>query len=195
MLALQGLRRGESEVQTGSPENGYSCSICVLGVIALESFIMRARYVNKADHPIDRKSCVEFLKSLYPDFDRVEELREIFVLRDIIAHNHLWKIDFAWDEEWGMKFLVASKDPASGDQKYKSCVNMDTLKTTKLRLNVNPIKIGKPEVVRVIEEVWNTLTFLENKDRSQCNVSDRPVRKGNEFLLAKELFGNIRSHV
>lgn len=195
IFALKSLPEGQNEVQVSSAQNGYSCSICVLAVITLESYVMRSRYVNKEARTIDRKTCVEFIKSLYPDFDRIEELREIFVLRDIIAHNHLWNINFAWDEEVGMKFLGALKDPSSGDTKYNNCVNMDTLKTKKLELNVNPIKIGKPEVATVIKEVWNALIFLENKNRNQCYVSHLPIKKGKEFFEVSELFGNIGTYI
>ena len=167
IFSLKLLPNSEANsVKVGDRQNGYSCSICLLSVIVIESFIMRSRYINKGKQLIDRRSCVDYLKSMYPAFDRVEEVREIFVLRDVIAHNHLWDIDFAWDEEVGMKLINAVKDTESGDSKHKNCVNKTTLKTEKLGLNVNPILIGKSEVVKTIEEMWKTLDYLEKKNKN-----------------------------
>jgi hypothetical protein len=43
IFLLKVLPEGVNEIQVGSRQNGYSCSICVLAVIALESYVMRTR--------------------------------------------------------------------------------------------------------------------------------------------------------
>ena len=37
-------------------------------------------------------AALDFLRELYPQFPNIDEVTEAFVLRDIMAHNHLWEI-------------------------------------------------------------------------------------------------------
>jgi hypothetical protein len=71
---------------------------------------MRVRYINRDRLPIKRISVVDYLLQLYPDYQRRNELIEVFVVRDVIAHNHLWEIDFSWTEESEMTLLQPRKN-------------------------------------------------------------------------------------
>lgn len=76
-----------SEVKTSSHENGYCASLVLLLIAMLESYVMRVRYINRDRSPIKRISVVDYLLQLYPDYQRRNELIEVFVVRDVIAHN------------------------------------------------------------------------------------------------------------
>jgi len=183
-----------NEVQTPSIINGYACAICLLTVAALESYVMRVRHINKNIYPIDRSTCSDFLSSLYPDFTQKDVLTEIFILRDIITHNHLWNIDFTWDEEIGMRLDSATLDPNSGDKKYKDFVDKNSLKTKNLKLSVIPIKIGKNEVITVLSEVGKVLSFLENKNPT-CAISHCRTKKGDDLVSISDLFSDAKKYI
>jgi len=159
-----------TEVQSGYYVNGYANSICLLAVVCLESYVMRVRYINEANQgQIDKASVVSYLKSLYPDFPYEEELCEIHILRDVIAHNHLWEVSYSYEEE-DIKLNRINRR-SSGDSKYQTRVDVCHNITKTLGLNVNPVKVGSEDVRKVLKAVWRVLLFLEGKNRKQCYVS------------------------
>ena len=185
-------KSASSEVQTSSHENGYCASLVLLLVAMLESYVMRVRYINRDRLPIKRISVVEYLRQLYSDYQRENELIEIFVVRDVIAHNHLWEIDFAWSEDSVMTFLQAEKESTAGDKKYKKVVN-EQKRTNALELNILPTKVDRTDVFKVFDIVWETLIFLESKNRNQCYVSHLYIRFNGQTRLFGELREELRN--
>ena len=183
---------GSNEVQTSSHENGYCASLVLPLVTMLESYVMRVRYINRDRFPIKRIPVADYLPQLYPDYQRSNELTEIFVVRDVIAHNHLWEIDFAWSEESVMTLLQAEKESTAGDEKYKKVVNKQ-LRTNALDLNILPTKVDRTDVFKVFDIVWETLIFLESKNRNQCYVSHLYVRFNGQTKLFGELRDELRN--
>ena len=167
---LEKFEEQKSDVQSGFFVNGFAASICLLAVACLESYVMRVRFVHKANQEdIDRTPVVNYLRNLYRHFPYNDELIEIYILRDIIIHNHLWEVGFIWEEE-GMSITGATKR-STGDSKYRNNVDESARKTKVLGLTVNPIKVGKREVEQVLQTMWRVLLFLEKEDRNQCYVS------------------------
>jgi hypothetical protein len=178
----------KSEVQSGFFVNGFSVSICLLAVACLESYVMRVRYVTKASQKdIDKTPVAHYLPTLYQDFPYADDLNEIYILRDIIIHNHLWEISFDWNDD-GMELINANKK-SSGDKKYSSHVDVNKRKTIQLGLTVNPLKVGKSEVMKVLQTMWKILIFLEKKDINQCYVSAEHFRYKGKMKQFGEIVG------
>jgi hypothetical protein len=133
---------------------------------------------------------VDYLLQLYPDYQRRDELIEVFVVRDVIAHNHLWEIDFSWSEESMMTLLHAEKESTAVDKKYEKVVD-ERRRTKTLDLNILPSKVDRTDVFKVFYIVWETLMFLEKKNRNQCYVSHIYVR----FNGQTRLFGELRDEL
>ncbi|MFI5295938.1 MAG: hypothetical protein ACHQ0Y_13060 [Thermodesulfovibrionales bacterium] len=147
------------------------------------------RYINKATQAqIDKTSVPEYLAKLYPDFPLMEEVREIFILRDLIAHNHLWEIYFLWDDEKGIMPQSINRQ-SSGDKKYRNSVDSSNNKTKKLGLNISPIKIDASDVTKVLHTMWKTMIFLEKKNRSQCYISHLIVKHTGKRMKFGEVIG------
>jgi len=178
-------------VQVGSMENGYSVSICVLAVLCLESYLMRVRYINRKHPSSQKKNVLDFLEDLYPSFPSLEALTETFVLRDLLAHNHLWVIEFLWDEESGMKLLGAMKDSVSGDRKYKEHVDIVNRKTKLLELNVLPTRVSRKDVGKVLRTIWDALIYIEKQNRNQCYISHLAARFQGKHIRFGELISDI----
>lgn len=177
---LEKYDKGSSnEVQAGYYVNGFASAICILAVVCLESYVMRVRYMNKATQKeIDKVSVPVYLRRLYQDFPFEDELSEIHIVRDALAHNHLWEVSYSWDDEKAMILRSVNKW-SSGDDKYQRYVDPNTNLTKKLRLNVSPIKIGRSDAISVLQTMWKILIFLEGKNRNQCYVSHlHAVHKG-----------------
>jgi hypothetical protein len=184
---LSRLKPMANDVQTSRAENGLACAISLLAVVCFESYAMRARYINRGVPAAEKRAALDFLRALYPQFPNIDEVTEVFVLRDIIAHNHLWEIGFSWDAQADMVLKSASKDPISGDPKYSLHVDLSTHKTKLLQLNAVPIKVDRSDASKLLKVVWNALLFLEHQDRNQCYVSHLSV----VFAGKSMLFGHV----
>lgn len=178
-----------SDFQVGYYESGFAASICILSVVALESYVMRARYINNAvGADLNRLSVPEYLKRIYPDFPLHEETNEIFVVRDLLAHNHLWEMQLELEEGVGMKEKDTTRK-SSGDKKFLACVDRDSGKTRCLGLNAVPIKVGADDARVSLKIMWRVLLFLEEKNRNQCYVSHlHVIYKGRQVKMG-ELVG------
>jgi hypothetical protein len=178
-----------NEIQAGYYVNGYAASICILAVVCLESYVMRVRYINKANQDeIDKVSVPAYLRRLYQDFPYQDELYEVHILRDVLAHNHLWEVAYSWDDEKEMVLHAVNKW-SSGDQKYQLHVDVHTNLTNKLCLNVSPIKVGRRDAITVLQTVWKILIFLEGKNRNQCYVSHLPFAYKGNLVRFGEIIG------
>jgi hypothetical protein len=178
-----------SEVQSGHFVNGFSSSICLLAVVCLESYVMRVRYINNASGAdLNKRSVPAYLLNVYQDFPYENEIYEIFILRDIIAHNHLWEVSFSWDEDINMA-LDSIVKLSFGDTKYKQHVDVSNNKTRKLGLNINPIRIDATDSKKVLQAMWRILIFLEGKNRSQCYVSHLYVKHKGQHVRFGEVIG------
>jgi hypothetical protein len=185
---LEKFKEQTNDAQSGFFVNGFAASICLLAVACLESYVMRVRFVQKASQKdIDRTPVVSYLPNRYKHFPYKDELTEIYILRDIIIHNHLWELGFVWEED-GMS-VTSAKKRSTGDPKYLNNVDESARKTKVLGLTVNPIKVGNVEVRTVLQIMWKILIFLEQEDRNQCYVSAAHYRYKGEMVQFGEVVG------
>ncbi len=82
-------------VSAGHRESGYAAAIIILSAAVLESFVQRDRYfyAKRDGSPISELPVAMYLKQVnkYPRHHRLEELFEV---RNAVAHNHIWHIEF-----------------------------------------------------------------------------------------------------
>ena len=170
-----------NEVQASSLENGYSAAITALTVVIIESFISRTQYIRGEKPP---KRPMDFLQTTYPASGLADILEELFVVRDVIVHNHVWEIKFLPDELVGMKLVSAELRGGYGDKKFKNVLNPQNRKTRKLSINLLPTKICRTDAVIVFKNALKFLLFLEGRDRRYVYISKQYVQfKGNPTLF------------
>lgn len=188
--ALESLDlKGPNEVQASSLENGYAVSIIILAVLLLESAILRTQYI-RGERP-SKKPVVDFVRSAYPVTGLADDLEELFVVRDVIAHNHLWETQFVWDEQAGMKLVSTKLREGSGDKKFNKVLNPKERKTRQLGVNLFPTRICRADAAIVLKKVMEFLLFLEGKDRRYIYISPQPVKIGGKIVLFTELIANL----
>ena len=179
----------QNDVQVNSFENGYSAALCILSVILFESYVMRVYYLNQKK--IERegnklKHAVKIVASIYPDFSDFNDLYEIYVLRDLIIHNHIWMSEFIWDDTSGMRLLKTEKSGFSGDPKYEDHVDQNARKTKSLRLNVVPTRVCRTDYQAVLKTVWKALEFIEKKNPNHISVTGNYVQFKGESIPLKD---------
>jgi len=135
--------------------------------------------------PKPERSALNVITTYYPRLKHKKAIIDVYVLRDVIFHNHVWEIDYEWGDGSGMALQQAVKDSLSGDKKYVDRVNPKTRKTKALKLNVVPIRVDRTDVLKVFQTIWKTLMVFEKEDRMICYVSHLPVRyKGKSILFS-----------
>lgn len=160
--------KGPNDVQASQRENGFSSAIIVLTVIMLESAINRIQYdPNKTK----LKPPLKFIQNQYPNLAFNNELEELFVIRDIIAHNHFWEAQIYWDEDYKMKLGKADLK-FGGDKKFMRVLDQITRKTKILGLNVFPNRICRSDVKGVLCVAIEFLKYLDNNDARAIRYSD-----------------------
>ncbi|MCH2160098.1 MAG: hypothetical protein MK096_15115 [Oleiphilaceae bacterium] len=183
----------EADIMAGHYQNGYATSVCLLSVVLLESYVMRCRYIHKASEEELKTPVIKFIKSKYSDYPYEEETVEVFVVRDLIAHNHLLETAYTLTDK-GMKKNGVIRF-SSGDGKFKVSVDLRKEKTKVLQLNTVPTKIGLRDVEKILGTVWENLIYLESKDRDQCYVSHLTVRYRGERIKFSEVVHSLHRNL
>lgn len=186
-LLLERLRDSyENNNSVGVKQNGYAASACLLSVVCLESYVMRCRYINSASGDDLKSTPVnKYIKKLYCDFPHFDKTTELFVIRDVLAHNHLLNLPISRNNEGEFK-IEETVRISTGDKKFSDSVHLEKEQTKILGINTNPINIGYKDASIVLKAVWEILLFLENKDKNQCYVSHLWVKhKGTQILFGK----------
>ena len=149
----------------GGLENGYALSVVLLLIVSLESHIGRVSYLQsnltkggRTKSP--RQPVPDYLAGLRRSFRMQKSLTEVFVLRDAIAHGHVWKLEVSDHMVRGQILRAAALLPGYGDYKYKISLNPRTRRSSILGLNLVPSAVGFAEVEKVLNLVWRTLDFL-----------------------------------
>ncbi|MEA5098156.1 MAG: hypothetical protein VB032_06450 [Burkholderiaceae bacterium] len=161
-------------LRIGLRENGYALSIVLLLVIMLESYVGRVRYLQsksgKEKSKKERK-VPEYIELLRKSFGFKKSLNEVFVLRDAIAHGHVWKLTVSDRKAYGHILCNSSLEESYGDKKYDQTVNKLTRRTRILGLNIVPTAVGRKEVLKVLDMIWRTLNFLVKHKLIESNVT------------------------
>jgi hypothetical protein len=167
----------DNQIKTGGIENGYSAALCILSVVCLESYLMRMRYATQQTVRNQTHSVLDVFCSVHADFTSLDELTEVYVIRDLLVHNHLWEIQYQWDASSPMDLVEAVRSFIKRDAKYDKSVDLDNYQTKKLKLHIFPTRIDRHDAAKVLSTLWNTLLYLERCDRNQCYVSHLYVKK------------------
>jgi len=171
--------QGPNEVQASSNENGYSAAATVLSVLLCESALTRTQVIRheKQCHPAD------FLNSAFPDSGLNTQIEELFVVRNAIAHNHVWGGQYASDWNEGMRLKEVRMRSGRQDSKYQRAANIQDRTTRILGLNLFPTRICFRDAIISVRTVTDLLIFLESKDRLYFSIEGMPVKTPSGVLL------------
>jgi hypothetical protein len=154
----------------------------------LESAIGRTQYVRHEKPP---KRPVDFIRATYPASGFADRIEELFVVRDVIAHNHVWEAKFAWGGDGSMNLESAQLRPGYGDPKFRRVTDVTTRTTKLLSINVFPTRICRTDAVVVLKTAVDFLEFLESKDRRYFHLSPQHVKFGGTWRSFTELVASL----
>jgi hypothetical protein len=156
-------------------ENGYALSIVLLSVVMLESFVgrvsdLQARLGANGKTKAFRTSVPSYIAQLRRSFTLEKSLTEVFVLRDAIAHGHVWQLEVSSHERHGQLLRSAALGTQYGNEQFKRRVNPNTRRTRALGLHVVPSAVGREEVIKVLDVIHRVLKFLARSHLIEPNV-------------------------
>jgi hypothetical protein len=159
---------GANDVQTSVHESGYSASVIVLTVLMLESFLTLSKFLaNVSEHNVRTYFRKTFRSSRYQD-----EFAELFVVRDVIAHNHVWAGSI---DDVAMTWMTAKLGTDFGDNAFDAVVDLSSRTTRKLGLHVVPTRLGYEDVRTVMK---TTALILQELSSMQPQVSGHAFGTG-----------------
>jgi hypothetical protein len=174
-----------NKILSGFYENGYAAAVVLLLVAMFESYVSRLRYLQDAKGnavPMNARNATEMVHHVFPRLRHKKALEDVYVLRDVLIHNHLWEIDYQWGGSQPMVFKRATKSPASGDRKYGSRVNPGTHRTKALRLSTFPTRVNRTDVRKILDTIWKTLLEFEKANPNRFAISNQHVQfRGNRI--------------
>jgi hypothetical protein len=176
----------------------YLYPMILLSVAMFEAYMVRARFLRlqkektlpagQSVHKTlerNRKSGLTIFEELFPRCGkrRLGKLKEVFVLRDVLTHNHLWE----WfRNEEGHR--VVTHRLFGWDSKYKDVVAESNLpmlagaiRTKMLGLPVVPGEQMRANAKTCFAVIWDALLFASKRMR-RLNVSTPDVRVPCEIL-------------
>ena len=137
------------------------------------------------------KNALKVLEAINPALPNARELEEIYVVRDSLIHNHLWEIEYEWDDIQPVTVTRTQLDPDSGNKRFRRTVDLATMRTRMLNLNVRPTSVDRVDVIKVFDTIWETLLGFEKADFNLCCVSNEDV-----VIFGKQkLFSEIRDAI
>ena len=168
--------RWRNQIRVNSFECGHAASSCFLVMLCLDSYIVRLAYVNNETKNRRKKlNALEFFEHQYPDYHSIHKLREAFVLRDLLAHNHLWEIESSRNSSGDEIVARATLHPCFGDAKLHASLNQSTRRTKHLHLHAIPTQVGREDAVKIHETVYQALREMEKDDINVCQASNLRV--------------------
>ena len=185
-------RHPSNAVQSPYFECGYATSIILLLAAMFESYVVRVRYLQRKTIPSKHRNAIAVMLYIYPEFRKRKSLTEVFVIRDLVFHNHLWELEYVAESNPSMVLKESEKHPDFGDAKYRDRVNSKTKRTKALGLSVIPTRVNMIDARKVFTTVVGAMKFLENQDRRQCNISKARVRHNNKSVLFQDLIGAFK---
>lgn len=172
-LAVAAERRAP-ESKVSHAENGYAAACTVLLVALLESFTARVRYKRGAEIT-GSPSVPDLLAQLFPDCPTNGVLHEVFLLRNIVAHNHVWHLDVSQGIDSAQTLAEPRALGFSVNKNYGALVNVSERRTTTLGLCAVPDRVGAPEVIAAFDVVWRTLEHMNRVSFDHTPLTGRQV--------------------
>ena len=144
-------------------ETGYSASIILLTVAAIESLTQRDRYFFRKANPSSNISGapVEYAKTVLR-YRRHRQLQELFEVRNAIAHNHIWEIDFSVPASGGRQHNASQLVAGTHRLRVIPPIKTRVPRTQRVRLNLQPNRLDRTDVAKALDVCIHYLAHLSN---------------------------------
>ena len=186
--------RRPDRVSSNYFEGGYAAALIVLLAAVIESFVQRDRYFHLRTRPAAKppSTVPEYMKSVLK-YRRGAQIQELLEIRNSVAHNHLWEVEFDTPLGGGRRHKGSSLVP--GTHRLRSIPpSLARVPRTKLtKLNLLPMRLDRTDVVKGLGICLHALLFLSEKGHSKLSLTDNMVKIRGQRVPFSQLEAEARS--
>lgn len=197
------------EGKANEHETDWTISSILLAVVMLESWLMWVRTVRLTDDQYPKLEADDLYTALRADRCQLPDVREAFVARNVIAHNHIWTTTLEWASESetrhvGSELLFPSTDRKGPNRpvssKYAEVVDISIMRTRTHQIRVHPKQMDRSDTKKVMQLVQSALSGLVREDlllpqalakSAFLRPRGRPAHKGTEAHSLQDLIDLI----
>lgn len=164
-------------------DSGYSAAAIILLVAMIESMLQRDRYFLAQTKPSHKPSgdAAKYLKETLR-YRRHARVRELFDLRNALAHNHMWEVEYSLVELGGRTHRQSKLMAGSHHLKAPPSPKARVPRTRVVKFNLLPSRVDRTDLVKAFDVFNHALGHLRKHEQ-------RPVR----FTESTVVFGKHRS--
>ena len=175
----------EDDAMVSPRESAHSVASLAMLVFAIESHGARLAALGRLA-PEMPQAIIESLA----DADLQQQLTELVVARNVVAHNHIWRLAMTADADW-QRITVVSIDQLFGDRErrnYRTAVAGGADRTKELRLHVIPTAARRSDVAQALATAVRVFDHLALKDvPNMRSLADHPVRVGGRVRRLRDV--------
>ncbi|MFT7043643.1 MAG: hypothetical protein ACJAW7_002405 [Candidatus Azotimanducaceae bacterium] len=178
-LAARGYRAGD-RISANFYENGYSTAAILLIVAMIESMLQRDRYFLLQSNSNMKLSgdTVQYFKETLR-YRRHSHVRELFDLRNALAHNHMWEIEYTLSAAGGRTHQKSKLMPGSHRLKDVPSTNAGIPRTRVVKFNLLPARVDRTDLVKALDVCNHAFAHLYKKEQ-------RPVRFLDDTIVCEK---------
>jgi hypothetical protein len=139
-------------ISSNHVEGGYAAAIILLLAAHVESFVQRDRYFYVKRKPSRKvgQSVAPYLKTTLK-YRRWNHIEELFEVRNAIAHNHIWEIEFETPNSGGRRHKSSIIVPWTHRLKVAPNQASKIHRTKRLQLHLLPSLLDRLDVYRALQ--------------------------------------------
>lgn len=194
-LIVRGYRDGD-RISANFYENGYSVAAIVLIAAMLESMLQRDRYFLLQSTPGLKVSpdSAQYLKEMLR-YRRHARVRELFDLRNALAHNHMWEVDYTLRAEGGRALLQSKLMSGSHRLKAPPGPNARIPRTRIVKFNLHPARVDRTDLVKALDVCNHALAHLHKKGQRPVLFLDDTIACRKQRIPFKQLVEILRNEL
>ena len=192
-LIARGYRPGD-RISANFYENGYSAAAILLLAAMIESMLQRDRYFLQQAKPSLEVSgdSSKYLKETLR-YRRHSHVRELFDLRNALAHNHMWEVKYTLPGVGGRAHRLSKLVPGSHQLKAPPSPNARIPRTPAVRFNLLPSRVDRTDLVKALDVCNHALAHLRRKEQCPVQFLDHTVICGKQRLPFGGLAERLRN--
>ncbi|MFW9876275.1 MAG: hypothetical protein ACFFG0_24525, partial [Candidatus Thorarchaeota archaeon] len=173
---------GNSRIRVSTTENGYSTSIVALTVFCIESLINNLKYFSGSN----QTNTLRFFSDEFPaEVDLIEKLNELFTVRNVIAHNHIWRIRYRVNNPYIETDITKELLDGYGNANFRNIVDFNNNVTRRLRIRIIPTRIGENDAKKELIVLNDFSNFLDRQGKPL--ISNWHFRFPKKLMTLKQI--------
>jgi len=194
-LAARGYRTGD-RTSANFYENGYSTAAILLIVAMIESMLQRDRYFLLQSKLATKLSGdpVQYLKETLR-YRRHSHVRELFDLRNALAHNHMWEVEYSLPAAGGRTHRKSKLMPGSHRLKAGPSPIARIPRTRAVKFNLLPARVDRTDLVKALDVCNHAFAHLQKKEQRPVRFLDNTIVCGGRRIPFKQLAEVLRNEL